>query len=113
MRLKVLVALGGVLALAGCAGGPDIWDRPHTTRAQFEQDAAGCRLSASQSSRQPTQVNTYAATTTTFKNTSTIAVGPDPNAQFGAAVRGVNANTEDYKQVLRLCMQSKGYTFRP
>jgi hypothetical protein len=112
MRLKAL-AMGGVLALAGCAGGPDIWDRPHTTRAQFDEDAASCRLSASESPQQRTQVNTYAAGSPTFKNTSTIAVGPDPNAQFGGAVRGVNAPTEDHKQVLRLCMQSKGYTLRP
>ena len=108
MRLKNLALLAAV-AMTGCAG-PDVWDRPGTTQAEFQQDAAACRFAAAKNLQQVSNAN--AAPSQTYRSTSNVAVGPDPNARFGAAAGALTSNTEDYKQVLRLCMRSKGYTLR-
>lgn len=109
MRLNAL-ALAGLLALAGCADPPEIWDRAQTTRDQFQADAAMCKLQAGQ---RPPQANGYAAAEPApFQGTSTVAVGPDPSARFGGNVHQSNFDAEDRRQAVRHCMQSKGYILR-
>jgi hypothetical protein len=111
MRLKALY-LVGVLAVAGCADPPEIWDRPQTTRDQFQADATMCKLEAAQIARPQPQADDRAAEPATYQGTSTVAVGPDPSVRFGGNVHGTNFDADDHRQAIHQCMESKGYILR-
>ncbi|MGC9953209.1 MAG: hypothetical protein ABSD21_02895 [Rhizomicrobium sp.] len=117
--------LGAALVLGACASHPDIYDRAYTTKAQFEQDAAGCKLLAETAGDRPipnVPVPTpgYTATTTYTPSGATTDIEPDQSvvgraAELANLVGGV-ANVTDHftrpKKIVRLCMQAKGYTLR-
>lgn len=100
-------------SLCGCAAQPDIWDRPYTTRDQFDRDAANCKLIAMSIPQQHTQVDTFRADTVSYGNRTTTTYGPDPYAKLGAVIGDAVANSANAKTAVRLCMQSKGYKLRP
>jgi len=111
MGMKAVLAVA-LLAVAGCAGPPEIWDRARTTRDQFQADAAICKLEASQTGQPRPQTNAYAAEPATYQGTSTVAVGPDTSARFGGNARQTNFDAQDHRQAVRHCMESKGYNLR-
>jgi hypothetical protein len=111
MGMKAVLVVG-LLAVAGCADPPEIWDRPQTTRDQFQVDATMCKLEAAQTVRPQAQTNERAAEPATFQGTSTVAVGPDPSVRFGGNVHQTNFDTEDHRQAIHQCMESKGYILR-
>jgi hypothetical protein len=98
------------LFLSGCAT-QEIYSKTGLNQASLDQDHAYCEMLAMNGPQQQTQVNVYTAHTTTYGNSSTTTVSPDPYTQFGAALGDTIANDERQTEIRRLCMQSKGYTF--
>lgn len=111
--MRIIVSIITALVLSGCASAPDIYDRPHTTSAQFQQDFAGCKLVAMGLPQQHTQANSYVANTTTYGNTSNTTIEPNPYAQLGAAIGDAIHNHNQKIDAFRLCMQAQGYSLRP
>lgn len=101
-----------LVGLAGCAGDPEIYDRPRTTPDQFHVDFAGCRAMAHAMPQQRTPVTGYVATTTFHGNHATTAVGPNPYELLAATLVDAVANSENQTAVLHACMSSKGYVLR-
>jgi outer membrane lipoprotein SlyB len=109
MRFGLSIPLVALL-LSGCAT-QEIYSKPGLTQASLDQDHAYCQLLAMNTPQQQTPVTVYTAHTTTYGSYSTTTVGPDPYAQFGAALGDTITNEESKTTARRLCMQSKGYTF--
>ncbi|HEX4296267.1 MAG TPA: hypothetical protein VHZ29_19190 [Rhizomicrobium sp.] len=99
--------------LTGCAGAPEIDDRPRTTADQFRGDFAECKGEAQNIPQQQTQPSTYVATTTFHRNSATTTVGPNPYEAVADVLVDALANSENYAAAVHSCMASKGYIVRP
>lgn len=121
----VFLIIGAALLLGGCASHPDIYDRAYTTRAQFEQDAAACKLLATTAADRPipnipVPTPGYTATTTYTPSGSTTDIDPNQSvvgrvvelANLAGGVASVADHFTRPQRIVRLCMQAKGYTLR-
>ncbi|HEY4943235.1 MAG TPA: hypothetical protein VII56_17530 [Rhizomicrobium sp.] len=111
--MKRTLAIGFLaFALSGCVSGPDQYARNGTTKAQFNQDFAGCRLVAMGMPERHTQVNSYVANTDYFGGTTTTTIEPDSGAALGSALGDLIHNNRRAASAIRLCMQAKGYSLQ-
>lgn len=109
MRYAAIFVTATVL-LSGCAT-EEIYSRPDLDQALLQRDYAECVMYSQGAPQQHTPVNSYTATTTTYGNTSTTTIAPNPYAQAGAALGDAFANAERQTELRRLCMQARGYTY--
>lgn len=107
----VIAILAAALFLSGC--GPDIWDKPDATQADFNQDQGACQMYAMSMPQATSQQlpPTYTAQTTYTGYGAYTTVQAQPNPGQGLADLGTAlGNAARQKQAMRSCMMAKGYT---
>lgn len=105
--------------VAGCAG-PDIWDKPGGSQAQFNVDQARCAMYAQGIPQQQAQQLPPSYTTTTtyvggpYGGSALSTTQAQPNvAQGFANLATALGNAANEQAAMRNCMVANGYILRP